>query len=339
MAPPARPNLRQIATSLGLSVTTVSRALKEGPEVHPRTRARVQKAAAKAGYATNVHGLALRTGRTRTIAAILPLETRAYLADLAKVPLIEGMTLAASEKGYALSIFSTGPEEDQLWSLQRLVQSGISDGIIITRMMANDPRITFLKEQRIPFVTFGRSAARPDCAYIDVDNEVMVREATTRLIAEKHRRIALQLLTRDDESCEQRLRGYRQALAEAKLRFDPVLVGHEEFTMAASERFFGSVLDLPDPVTALMCSSELGLLGAISALHKRDLVPGRDVGLFVRDNTHLSKYLAVPLLAHFVDLAEAGRLAVNAVLRQIDEPEAALAQIIMPGHFEYHGGR
>ncbi|MBZ9822224.1 LacI family DNA-binding transcriptional regulator [Mesorhizobium sp. CA4] len=114
-------------------MTTVSRALKEGPEVHPRTRARVQKAAAKAGYTPNIHGLALRTGRTRTIAAILPLETRAYVADLAKVPLIEGMTLAASENGYALSIFSTGPEEDQLWSLQRLVQSGISDGIIITR--------------------------------------------------------------------------------------------------------------------------------------------------------------------------------------------------------------
>lgn len=68
-----------------------------------------------------------------------------------------------------------------------------------------------------------------------------------------------------------------------------------------------------------MCSSEHGLLG-ISALPKRGLVPGRDVGLFVRDNTRLSKYLAVPLLAHFLDLAEAGRLAVDALLRQIEEP-------------------
>lgn len=338
MAPPARPNLRQIANSLGLSVTTVSRALKDGPEVNPRTRARVQKAAAKAGYAPNIHGLALRTGRTRTIAAILPLETRAYVADLAKVPLIEGMTLAASENGYALSIFSTGPEEDQLWSLQRLVQSGISDGIIITRMAAKDPRIAFLKERSIPFVAFGRSATKPDYAYIDVDNEGMVRDAATKLIAQKHRRIALQLLTRDDESCEQRLRGYRQALAKAKLPFDPALVGHEEFTMAASESFFESVLDLPIPATALMCSSELGLLGAISALRKRGLVPGRDVGLFVRDNTRLSKYLAVPLLTHFVDLAEAGRLAVDALLRQIEDPGSPLTQIVMSGHFERYRG-
>ncbi|MDX8481557.1 substrate-binding domain-containing protein [Mesorhizobium sp. VK24D] len=339
MAPPARPNLRQIAASLGLSVTTVSRALKEGPEVHPRTRARVQQAAAKAGYTPNVHGLALRTGRTRMIAAILQLETRAYMADLAKVPFIEGMTLAASENGYALSIFSTGPEEDQLWSLQRLVQSGISDGIIITRMVAKDPRIAFLKERSIPFVAFGRSETKPDYAYVDVDNEAMMREATTKLVAENHRRIALHLLTRDDETCEQRLRGYRQALTKANLPFDPVLVGYDEFTMAASEIFFESVLDLPKPATALMCSSELGLLGAIAALRKRGLVPGRDVGLFVRDNTRLSKYLAVPLLAHFVDLAQAGRLAVDALLRQIDDPGSPPTQIVMPGHFERYSER
>jgi LacI family transcriptional regulator len=51
-------------------------------------------------------------------------------------------------------------------------------------------------------------------------------------------------LNRDDESCERRLRGYRHALATAKLPFDPALVGHEEFTMAASESFFEAVLDL-----------------------------------------------------------------------------------------------
>lgn len=337
MAPSDRPNLRQLATSLGLSVTTVSRALKDGPEVHPQTRARVKKAAAKAGYAPNIHGQALKTGRTRTIAAILPLETRAYVADLVKIPFIEGMTLAAAENGYALSIVSTVPEEDQLWSLQRLVQSGMSDGIIITRMVANDPRVAYLKERRIPFVTFGRSTAQSDCAYVDVDNEAMVREAAAKLIAEGHHRIALQLLIRDDESCEQRLQGYKRALAAAKIPFDPMLVGYEEFTMAASEAFFESVLALPAPATALMCSSELGLLGAVSAMRRRNLSPGRDIALFVRDNTQLSKYLSVPALVHVVDVAEAGRLAVSALLSQIEDPAATLAQIVMPGHFERYG--
>ena len=55
--------------------------------------------------------------------------------------------------------------------------------------------------------------------------------------------------------------------------------------------------------------------------------------------THLSKYLAIPVLTHFVDLAEAGRVAVRALLRQIDDPAARLAQVVMPGDFERYGGR
>lgn len=337
MTKSARPNLRQIAADLGLSVTTVSRALKDGPEVHPKTIARVKRAASEAGYAPNFHGQALRTGRTRIIAVILPLETRAYLADIAKVPLIEGMTLAAQEHGYALSVFSTSPEEDPLWSLKRVVQSGISDGVIVTRIAAKDPRIDFLIKSGVPFVTFGRSDLRTDHAYVDIDNEAMARRAVEYLVAEGHRRIALQLLSRDDQSSEMRLSGYRNALAAAGIAFDEALIGHEDFTVSASESLFERMLDLAEPPTALMCANELGLLGAISALRRRSLVPGRDVALFSRDATGITKYLSLPVLAHFVDLSEVGRLAVEGLLRQIDEPRAALVQAVLPGHFERCG--
>jgi len=332
-----RPNLRQIAGRLGLSVTTVSRALKDGPEVHPTTIARVKEAAAAAGYAPNFHGQALRTGRTHTIAVILPLETRAYLADLAKVPLIEGMTLAAQENGYTLSIYSTSPEEDRLKSLERLIQSSSSDGVIITRMMAQDARIAFMRQRRIPFVTFGRSDETDGYAYVDIDNESMGFEAATRLIAAGHRRIALQLLSRDDHSSALRLRGYQQALDKAGLPHDPRLVGYDDFTMAASESFFERMLDLSPPPTGLICANELGLLGAISALRKRNLQPGRDVGIVARDNTDICRYLSLPVLAHFVDMAEVGRQIVTALLLQIETPKSPPAQILLRGEFRPHG--
>lgn len=332
-----RPNLRQIADRLGLSVTTVSRALKDGPEVHPKTIARVKEAAAAAGYAPNFHGQALRTGRTHTIALILPLETRAYLADLAKVPLIEGMTLAAQENGYALSVYSTSPEEDRLKSLERLIQSGSSDGIIITRMTAQDSRIAFLRQRGIPFVTFGRSADPEGYAHVDIDNEAMGFEATGRLIAAGHSRIALQLLSRDDHSSALRLRGYLRALEQAGLPPDPALVGYDDFTMADSESFFERMLDLAPPPTGLICANELGLLGALSALRKRNLHPGRDVGIVARDNTDICRYLALPVLAHFVDMAEVGRLIVTALLQQIAAPEAPPAQILVQGEFRAQG--
>ena len=117
-------NLSQIARHLGLSVTTVSRALKDGPEVHPETRTRVQAAAAEFGYVPNLAGRALRTGRTGNLTAILPLETQGSLSDIAKLPLIEGMTVAAQRAGYALSVASTTPEEDARSGLLRVLNAG-----------------------------------------------------------------------------------------------------------------------------------------------------------------------------------------------------------------------
>jgi LacI family transcriptional regulator len=334
----ARPNLRQIATSLGLSVTTVSRALKDGPEVHPTTINRVKKAAAEAGYTPNFHGQALRTGRTYTITLLLPLETRGYLSDLAKVPLIEGMTLAAQESGYTLTVYSTSPEEDPLRSLDRLIQSGSSDGVVITRMLARDPRIDFIRRRSVPFVTFGRSSGDDaDYSCVDIDNENMGRTAVAHLVKAGRRRIAIQLLSRDDQSSAMRLDGYRAGLAAGGLALDESLIGYGHFTMADSESFFDGLLETPHPPTGLICANELGLLGAISALRKRNLVAGRDVSLVARDSTEMCRYLAIPVLAHFVDMSEVGRLIVAALLRQIGEPVGKPTRVIVPGEFKNYG--
>lgn len=326
-----RPNLRQIAQELGLSVTTVSRALKDGPEVHPDTRARVHKEAMRAGYAPNVHGLALRTGRTHHLTFVLPLETSAALSDIAKVPLIEGMTLAARQAGYMLSIASISPDEDQLAMLARLAQSGMTDGLVITRMRPADPRLDILRDKKLPFVCFGQSDARSDYPFIDIDNHEMGREAAAELLARGRRRIALQLLSRGDLASAARLDGLTEGLAQAGLRPDPGLIGHDAFTMEESAAFFGRLLDLPQPPDGFVCANELGLLGALHALRQRGLQPGQDVDLVSRDSTGMSAYLAVPVIRHRVDMAEVGRLLVEALIARIEHPGAPVIQTVLRG--------
>lgn len=337
MALNSRPNLRQIATELGLSVTTVSRALKDGPEVRPGTIQRVKAAAAAAGYVPNLHGRALRTGLTRTLTAILPMETRDYLSDIAKLPLIEGLTLAARERGYSLSVYSTTPEEEPQENLSRVIQTGGADGIIITRMVSEDPRIPFLLEHNIPFITFGRSGSALDYAFVDVDNEGIAFDATRMLFDKGCRRIALQLLTREDQSSAARLAGYHKAMTEAGLLVDPQLIGHEDFTMEASEGWIARLLDLPDRPTGLVCANELGLLGALGATRRKGLTVGRDFHIAVRDNTHMCRYLSVPLVAHAVDMVAVGRSLVKGLVRQIEQPDAPSMQLLVDGKVEYIG--
>ncbi len=338
MALNSRPNLRQIATELGLSVTTVSRALKDGPEVHPDTIERVKAAANAAGYVPNLHGRALRTGLTRTLTAILPMETRDYLSDIAKLPLIEGMTLAARESGYSLSVYSTTPEEDPQENLARLIQLGGADGIVITRMVSNDPRIPYLLERGIPFIAFGRTGSALDYAFVDVDNEGIAFDATRMLLDKGCLRIALQLLTRDDQYSAARLAGYTKAMDAAGKAIDPQMIGQEDFTMEASEGWISRLLDMPDPPTGLVCANELGLLGALGATRRKGLVVGRDFHIVVRDSTHMCRYLSVPLIAHVVDMVAIGRSLVEGLIRQIEAPDAPRIQQVVEGKVEHMAG-
>lgn len=336
MTIPQRANLRQIAKSLGLSVTTVSRALKDGPEVRAATRARVKAAAEALGYFPNMQGRALKTGRTSVLAAILPLETSSYLADLAKLPLIEGMTIAAQAQGFSLSISSTAPGDDALSSLQAVIQTGIADGVIITRMVHDDPRIDYLLDRGFPFVSFGRSTSERAHAFVDIDNERICAEATMLLAKDGHKRIALQNLSRHDQLSRARIEGYRSALSEANLPFDPDLIGVEDFTMQASELSLDRMLQLAEPPTALICANELGVLGALSALRKHDLAPGTDVALFVRDNTQMFRYLSLPIRTHTVDMAQVGTFLIDALVARIAQPTVPPRQTLLRGHYTAH---
>ncbi|RWN09669.1 MAG: LacI family DNA-binding transcriptional regulator [Mesorhizobium sp.] len=327
-------NLKQLAVELSLSVTTVSRALKDGPEVHPLTIARVKDAAKRAGYLPNHHGYALKTGRTLTITAVYPMETQDHLSDLLKLPLIEGMTLAARQAGYSLSIYSTTPDDDPVESVQRQLQARSTDGLIITRMVSGDPRVKLLLDAGMPFVTFGRTDLNVAYPYVDIDNEQIAYEATRRLMDKGCRRIALQLLVPEDQASAMRLAGYQRALAEAGIPIDESLIGHGMFTMESSAGWFDSLLASSDRPTGLACANELGLLGALHALGRRGLVPGSDVHIVARDSTRLARFLPAKIGVHFVDMAGVGRKLIEVLESRIIDPLGPVSTILLQGRYE-----
>ncbi|MER9397610.1 LacI family transcriptional regulator [Mesorhizobium sp. M0615] len=327
-------NLKQIAAELSLSVTTVSRALKDGREVHPATIARVKEVAQRVGYVPNHHGFALKTGRTLTMTAIYPMETQDHLSDLLKLPLIEGMTLAARQAGYSLSIYSTTPDDDPIESVQRQLQAGSTDGLIITRMVSGDPRVKLLLDRGMPFVAFGRTDLDTAYPYVDIDNEQIAYEATRRLVDKGCRRIALQLLVPGDQASAMRLSGYGRAMAEAGIPIDQSLIGHGMFTMESSAAWFDRMLAWSDPPTGLACANELGLLGALHALGRRGLAPGSDIHIVTRDSTRLSRFLPAKIGVHFVDIAGVGRKLVEVLESRIVNPLGPVETVLFKGEFD-----
>jgi LacI family transcriptional regulator len=290
--------------------------------------------AKRVGYVPNHHGRALKTGQTLTLTAVLPMETRDYLSDLAKLPLIEGMTLAARQAGYSLSIYSTTPDDDPVESVQRLLQARSADGLIITRMVSGDPRVKLLLDQRIPFVAFGRTDLDIAYPFVDIDNEQIAYEATCRLMDKGCRRIALQLLVPMDQASAKRLAGYGRAMAEAGIPIDQSLIGHGTFTMESSAAWFDSLLASSNPPTGLACANELGLLGALHALGRRGLAPGNDIHIVTRDSTRLARFLPAKIGVHFVDMAGVGRKLIEVLERRIINPLGPVETFLLKGEFD-----
>ncbi|MEZ5448855.1 MAG: substrate-binding domain-containing protein, partial [Thiolinea sp.] len=179
----------------------------------------------------------------------------------------------------------------EMSTYRSVVNTGRVDGLILSSPLCQDPRIDYLMETELPFIVHGRVCdhqSQPETAnfsYIDVDNSGAFYKATNLLIDMGHRHIAL---LNGDESMTfayHRYQGYRQALDDAAISFEPTLAFSlpdmtEQQGFAATLRALSSQ---PQP-TALLVSSIILALGATRAIRESGLEPGKDISLITYDD-------------------------------------------------------
>lgn len=192
---PRKGSLKALAKELDLSITTVSRALAGYSDVAEKTRLRVVKAAADANYVPNSAAKMLVTGRSGYIGLTLPLRSEPF-SDPFLGEFIAGLGEALAERGQDLLINAVAANQTEMQVLQRTVESGRVDGIVLTRIKEKDERVDFLRKRNIPFVTHGRTLHdNNDYSWIDTDGEFAFSHATELLLSLGHRRIALFSIT------------------------------------------------------------------------------------------------------------------------------------------------
>src|ERR1044071_5039907 len=137
-------NIKTIATELGLSISTVSRALKGDALVTAETRNRVNEVAVRLGYRRDFRGVNLRTGKTYTLCA---LQTSIYSVDFcdpANTHLIQGLIAGTSGSDFKVVILPVDSQDGTLAALQQLGADGRFDGFILDHTEPQDPRVRFL---------------------------------------------------------------------------------------------------------------------------------------------------------------------------------------------------
>ena len=319
-------NLKDLASQLGLSPTTVSRALNGFPEVNEDTRRRVAEAARNANYRPNARAKGLATGRANAIGHVIPISSRHEIVNPIFGDFIAGAGEVYSRLGYDM-ILSIVDDEDQDRAYREIRSKGNVDGVIVHGPAENDPRIPLLTELGLPFVVHGRATGTTlPYSWVDVNSARAFRRATDFLMDLGHRRIALVNGLEFMDFAIRRRRGYVEALAERGLTADPELMVQGEMTETQGHNAARAMLRLPDPPTAFVTSSLLSAMGVRRAVEEAGLVMGRDVSIVTHDDDlgYLKNGDGEPIFtATRSSVRDAGRRAAGMLIDLINDPAPA----------------
>lgn len=278
-------NLKMLSESLGLSQTTVSRALNGYSDVAEKTRHRVMEAARSLGYQPDPLARRLATGRTDTIGLVFPFGATEFgYHGFGEV--VDGLTDGIAAHGIDLSIIPIRPEAE-LATYRRLIDSRRVDALIVTWTLVTDPRIELLQEHNFPFLAYGRTTSRIPYPWFDFDNEMGARIAVERLIGFGHRRIGLIHPPLEFTFSAQRHAGYLAALREAGIDPDPTLITQSPLSRTGGYQAMLDLLACDKPPTALLINNNLAGIGALRALGDKGIQPGRDISVIVYEGVSM----------------------------------------------------
>jgi LacI family transcriptional regulator len=321
-------SLRTLAEKLGLSITTVSRALDGYDDVAEATKQRVQRAARELNYQPNAAARSLRRQRAETVAVVLPTDPGRIGPPLFLDMLFEAaQTFAAA--GLDLMLLPAAGSGDELETYRRLVEGRRADAMVVVRTRVDDDRVRFLHERGVPFVTHGRTNGKIEHAFVDGDGHQGFYDATRLLIGLGHRRIAHIGAPALFMFARERRAGWHAALREAGLARDASEVSaepNETGGYTAAEQ----LLRHGTRPTALVCATDAMAVGAMRRIKDIGRAPGRDISVIGHDGLPSGAYTDPPLSTMEIAEPDVGRRVAEKLIALLGGANAEELHELLP---------
>lgn len=318
--------IEDIARHLGVSVSTVSKALNDYSDVSPATRQRVLNAARELDYHPSAAARNLRRQRTDKIGFLYSFPTT-YIGEFAS-RIINGAVSEAESQGYNLTLYPV--RDDWQGQLVRICRTREVDGLLVMGSGVTDHMTALLSAEALPFVVLNRRVADPRVSFVTPDDRDTGYQATRHLTNGGHRRIAFVTRSNLGTVNDDRLDGYRQALDETGIPFDSGLLQQTVMEVGRARVAFSGLLAGPNPPTAAVAINDPVAIECMQAAADHGLrIPG-DFAVVGCDNIRDSLVATPPLTTLHPPLADIGQRATRALLRQVLDPEYTPVRELLP---------
>ena len=319
--------LKDIARDLGVSVVTVSKVLRGNADIGEETRRRVLKRMKELNYQPNMMARGLASGRTYTVGLVVPDLVHPFFAEFAKA--LSGV-LRPSERALILASSEEDPEIEQ-GEIRTLLRRGV-DVLLIASCQASLRNFYELGDQRTPYLLFDRNFPHLAAHFVGSD-DLEAGEMATRHLLEMGRRRIAHIGGKNTSPSFDRMRGFRNAMAEARA---PVPEGYvavrervEETGDAVGFLAMQDLLRLDPRPDAVFCYNDLTAVGAIEAVLDAGLRVPEDVAVIGCGNFRYAKYLKVPLSSIDQGTADLGRIAGEVALDLSARPDQPPRSVLL----------
>jgi LacI family transcriptional regulator len=296
--------IRDVARAANVSVATVSRALNDHSNVLPETRSRVEQVARELGFVPSGAARSLITRRTQTIGVLLPDVYGEFFSEL-----IRGIDTAARTHG--LHLLLSGSHGDRAEGAAAMkAMSGRVDGLLIMSPHLDAPALADNLPRGLPVVLMNTRGDGVEAASLVVDNYGGAYSMVRHLVAQGHRTIAFISGPEPNFEAQERLRGYREALAALLPGSQaPVLSG--DFTEESGWRVGNRIIAMDSRPDAIFAANDAMAIGCLFCLAEAAIQVPRDIALVGFDDIPLARFVNPPLTTVRVRIAELGSLALE----------------------------
>lgn len=312
----ARPTLKTIAAATGLAIATVSRALKDAPDIGEDTKRRVRETAAQLGYRPNRAGVRLRTGKTNVIALVLSTETD-VMNHTSR--LIYSIANALRGTAYHMVVMPFFPDQDPMEPIRYLVETESADGIILNQTKPDDPRVRYMHDHGFPFAAHGRTSMGIDHAFFDFDNEAYGRLGARTLAERGRTRLLIIPPPRSHMYARHMTFGFSDEAALLGVPFEVAANVTSDSGGEAVEAAVAARFALPSPPDGLLVGSTTAAMAAIAGGEASGRLLGRDFDVVAKEAIAVLRRFRKEILIVREDVGRAGEFLARALVAEIDK--------------------
>lgn len=317
--------IKDIARELNISVSTVSRALRDTYDVSKETKTKVREKAAELKYKPNLNARGLSQGRTHNIGIILPFITNYYFSTV-----ITGIQKTAYLHGYNIVLFVTNDSSEREIDIVRNLSVSSMDGILISTCCSQSDHIEEIASKGIPIVFFDRTG-NAEGSKVMQDDYNGAFEATSHLIQQGYRQIVYIAGPKGQFFTENRLKGYIGALSAHGLPVQKEWIIHSGFSQEHREENTNRLLDLHNRPDAIFAVNDRKAIGSMLALKKNQIKIGPEIGVVGFTNDPVSMIISPTLTTVAEPAFDIGRISLELLLEHIQKKSFEPREVILPG--------